>query len=418
MPRVKLTARSIEKLTPADGQAQTDYFDEDSRGLAVRVGTTGTKVFYLFYRFGRQFKRYKVGVYPDLSLSRARDEAEKLRYQINHQGKDPAEQRQTDRTAETVKDVANAFMAKYSTAERKKSWKEDKRILERYVIPEIGLKLARNVERHHIRTMLDPIAERAPVMANRVLACTRKLFKWAMDEDYTINNPCVGISAPGGEEKARERTLNNAELKAVWNASTEEDLGAILQLQLLTLARIGEIVRMKWTDIDFDKATWTQPDSKNGRQHIVPLSPKAVSILKKLKTTAEAKAKKKAEAKGTKPDQEMSPWVFEGRGTKRSVVEFQKLVGRVREAAKVGSKNVEFRSHDLRRTAASRISENGVSRVVLKKLLNHSEAGDVTGKVYDKYEYLPERRAALEWWARQLTQITTGLKSVAATQKA
>jgi integrase len=144
---------------------------------------------------------------------------------------------------------------------------------------------------------------------------------------------------------------------------------------------------MRWQDIDLNAATWTIPPeaAKNGLAHSVPLSKPAVALLRGLHSVRND-----------------SEWVFPSPHAGQHVQNVQKAANRVR--SKSGVK--DFVLHDLRRTAASRMTASGTSRLVVSKILNHVEQG-VT-RVYDRYSYEPEKREALDRWAEQLQEIIDG----------
>jgi integrase len=197
----------------------------------------------------------------------------------------------------------------------------------------------------------------------------------------------------------------------VWNALNGESLkmASLLKLRLITAQRNSEVTSMRWEDLDLEQGMWTIPGgfTKNGQIHPVPLSAPAVRILKDMKAAADAEAEKPL--KGRNEPRGHSPWVFPGvRDRGVSVTEVQKLIGRVRTNSKV-----KFRGHDLRRTASTKMTELGVSRLIVRKILNHAEP-EVTA-VYDRFGYLKEKREALDLWGRRLTVITSGLKVVALT---
>jgi integrase len=153
---------------------------------------------------------------------------------------------------------------------------------------------------------------------------------------------------------------------------------------LLTAQRRGEVLSLRWQDID--GTWWTIPAefAKNGRSHRVPLSPEAVAILARLREGAEG------------------PWVFPSPTADGPIENPQKAVQRLRTCANVRN----LRLHDLRRTAASHMTGMGISRLTVQKLLNHAER-DVTA-VYDRHSYDPEKRTALEAWDRRLAEIVSG----------
>ncbi len=137
-------------------------------------------------------------------------------------------------------------------------------------------------------------------------------------------------------------------------------------------------------------AWWTIPaeGSKNGLAHRVPLAPQAVRILKAWRANAGD-----------------SPWVFpSSRKNRPYIAHAQKAIERIVEAS-----GVDFRGHDLRRTAASLMVGAGVPRLVISKILNRVETG-VTA-VYDRHSYDLEKRAALDFWGKRLEQIVSGKRT-------
>jgi integrase len=165
-------------------------------------------------------------------------------------------------------------------------------------------------------------------------------------------------------------------------------IAALFRLRLLTAQRGGEVQGAAWSEIDLVGRWWTIPPerSKNGLAHRVPLSAPAVRILKSLK----AEAKKDA------------IWVFPStRKTGPHILHAQKAIERVVERS-----GVEFRGHDLRRTAASLMVGSGVPRLVVSKILNHVESG-VTA-VYDRHSYDAEKRSALDFWGRHVEALVAG----------
>lgn len=162
------------------------------------------------------------------------------------------------------------------------------------------------------------------------------------------------------------------------------------QVQLLTAQRPGEVRSMRWADVDLEKGWWSIPGAvaKNGQAHRVPLTKAAVEILKpRLKAAGED-----------------AIFVFENRRGAGSVAH------RGKKAASMLCKSLtfEFRAHDLRRTAATRMAEAGVPRHHIAKVLNHVEGGPAATRVYDRYDYDAEKRDALDCWARRLAAIIEG----------
>jgi hypothetical protein len=207
---------------------------------------------------------------------------------------------------------------------------------------------------------------------------TRRLYTWAIGKDLVETSPCLGLSKPGVETQ-RDRVLSEDEIRAVWAACDAEPgiIADAFRLMLVTAQRRGEVLSMRWQDVD--GAWWTIPAevAKNGRSHRVPLSPQALAIL----------ARRRERVKG--------PWVFPSPTTDRPIENPQKAAERLRERSNVP----DLRLHDFRRTATSLMTGMGISRLTVKKILNHAER-DVTA-IYDRHSYDPEKRTTLEAWGRR-----------------
>ena len=254
------------------------------------------------YRVGPRFRRHTLGRYPVLGLADARDRAKKDLNSLTD-GHDPARQKGENRNAMTFGELAADYMERHAK-KRKRSWREDQRILDVYVLPEFRKVAAKDIHRPEVRELLERIAETAPVQANRVLACVRKTYNWAISQDLIEHNPCHGITRPGDEHQ-RDRVLSEDEIKAIWQTLEAErlEMAALFRLRLLAAQRGGELATMQWADVDLKSAWWTIPSerAKNGLSHRVPLSPPAVRILQELST---ARKEEKNEQK------RLSPWVF------------------------------------------------------------------------------------------------------------
>ena len=298
----------------------------------------------------------------------------------------------------TFGEVAREYLERHAKP-RKRSWREDQRILERDVLPRWGGRRARSITARDVRRLLDDIVARgAPIQANRTLALVRRMFNWAAAPDRALvlphHNPCRGLEPPA-PERQRERVLGAAELRAIWRALDGEPApnAALFRLYLLTAQRGGELRTMAWADVDLDAAWWIIPGerSKNGRSHRVPLSPPAVAILRELW---------RARTRDVR-------WVFPTpRGSASGYRErIYKVVDRLRRATGIA----DFTPHDLRRTAASHMTSMGIPRDTVAKLLNHRERG-VTA-VYDRYGYDREKREAVGLWAARLEEIARGESS-------
>lgn len=342
------------------------------------------------YRIGTHLRRYTIGTTDKWTLADARDEArEALRGAAR--GNDPALNKQAERTADTFSELVEVYLEKHAT--NKRSGREDKRILNKYLLPKLRHMRAKDVTRAQIRSILEEIAKDAPIMANRVLASVRKMYNWAIGHDLVEQNPCFKLPAPS-KERRRDRVLSVDELKKVWKALENENSDAIadaFKLRLLTAQRGGEVLGMRWDEVDLDERWWTIPTerSKNKLPHRVWLSDPVKRILER----------RKKEAKE-------SPWVFPGRREGKPIQETKRVLESLRQASSVNN----WRGHDLRRTAASSMAAMGIPRFIVGRVLNHAEPG-VTA-VYDRHSYDAEKKDALNKWAAKLIRMVSDLKAV------
>jgi integrase len=271
----------------------------------------------------------------------------------------------------------------------------------------LGEKKARDVTRRELVALLDSIVDRgAPVTANRVHALLKQMFDWAAAKDLIPASPMAGVERPGGEERPRDRVLNAEEVKTFWSkldtADMAEPTRLALRLLLVTAQRRGELTFAAWSHFDLDGALWKIPvqllKSSHARRskpepHSVPLSPLAIKLLGKLKAlTGEGAYVLPAHA-DKKKDRSYSERVLS-----RAVRE---------NADHFGIEH--FTPHDLRRTAASFMTKLKIPRLHVEKVLNHS-TGDIA-EVYDRHDYLAEKRTALDRWATFLEELTSGKSS-------
>lgn len=386
MPRVTLTDRKIAGLKPAAGQV--DYFDRALPGFGVRVSPNGRKTFVLLYRANQTLRRLSLGVYPIVGLAKARKMARDA-VQAATIGRDPAAERHLARGRTFA--ALGALYIEQHAKRKKRSWRSDARIIRRELEAWSDRPVAA-IRRADVREVLEAIVQRgAPVLANRVLACVRKILSFAVEREWLEANVASKMARPA-RESSRSRVLTEDEIRTVWvhlDQPPPEDLPAVearqwkltraaLKLRLLTAQRGKEVVSMRWKDIE--GGWWTIPGgvTKNKLDHRVPVTAEARKILDTLK----------ADASGDH--------VFVGiRGTRQ------------RRGALADLKLTDVRPHDFRRTAASMMASGGIQRLVISKLLNHVEAG-VTG-VYDRHSYDAEKMAALTWWDNRLTTIVNGV---------
>jgi integrase len=415
---MKLTALNIETWKPT--AARQEVLDRD--GLYFIIQPSGVKSWALRYRRKSDGKAIKhtIGTYPAISLKAARSLATALRAEIER-GADPhgdkiAARHRAAEIDDSFEAVARRFVVEHQFR-RNRSWAWAARVLGLTVdadaavepktcppllVVEDGSKDQRgrrrvslvdrwgdrrvgDITRANVIAALDEIGARTPILANRMHAVLGKLFRWAEAKGISNQNPCANIER--NKEQSRDRVLNDAELRAVWVAAGKLDdpFADIVRLLVLTGQRRDEIARLRWSEIDLEERLLRLPPprTKNERAHDVPLSAPALSIV----------AGRQQRLPGV-------DHVFTiGR---KPITGFSRMKERLDAASGV----TDWTLHDLRRTVASGLQRLGVRLEVTEAVLNH-KSGSLAGirSVYQRFDYAPEKRAALEAWARHVAGV-------------
>ena len=379
MPKIKLTKRVIDELQPSD--KDQFYWDTGITGLALKVTPKGKKTFLVQYRPGGRgtpTRKMFIGPYGDVTLHKAQTEARRI-LGLRAEGRDPALEKQQAKhrnTSNKFSDVADDFLAKHASQNRTVA--ETKRILKRDILPKWGKRSVHDISMRDVNDLLDAVVARgSSVMANRLLATLRKFFNWCISRGIITASPCVGIGAPS-REKARDRTLTDEELINIINTAKQMGgaFGSIIQMLILTAQRRNEVSEMTWDELDLDNSQWEIPSSrtKNEKPHTVHLSEQAIAVVSGITN--------------------IGSFVFTSNG-KTPFSGFSKSKKRLDELSGV----TDWRLHDIRRTVVSRMAKLGIAPHVADKILNH-QSGTISGvaAVYQRHEFLEERRRALDIW--------------------
>lgn len=383
----KLTTKLVDSLPPATGK-RYEVRDTLVPGLHLRASATGGKVWYLAARVGGRNRRIKLGTYPLLSLSDARERARDVLRDISLGQFEKGNTGSPERTTPTLGEVVPQFIELYARP-RNRDWRGTERVLQKFA-PLFSCPIDQIKRADVVRVLDTMIAEGAPTRANRALAAIKKLMNWCVDRAMIETSPVAGLRAPT-KEVSRDRVLTDDELVACWHAGSNEGFPfeQFLKMLILTGQRRGEVAGMRSSEIDFDKGIWTLPArrAKNATSHIVPLAPLAIAILKSV------------------PRFQGSDLVFSTNG-RTPISGFGRLKERLDVA--VGLDAEDWRFHDLRRTMATGMAMMRVQPHVIEAVLNH-KSGLVSGvaAVYNRHAYLDEKREALELWADHVEKTTT-----------
>lgn len=384
MPKLvqqSLTELTIRKAKPAD--KRYDLFDASARGLGLRVAISGTKSWFIMRRFNGRMLRITFGRYPEISLANARLKVpEVLREMADGRTQG---QRKTD----LFKIVLEEWLKKDQA--KNKSVHQVKMAMYLHALPALGNMSVTSITKRDVNKMIDKVVDAgSPVAANRILAYTKRFFSWCKERDILDQSPVEAIKLPS-KENDRDRVLNLGEIKSFWISCDKMGYpwGPIFQLLLLTGARLKEISQASWSEISISDRTLDLPGSrtKNERAHQIQLSVQTLKILLSL------------------PKVEGQDFLFSTNG-KTPVSGFSKVKKRLDMLCGV----TNWRFHDLRRSFATHSSEKlSVSPVIVDKILNH-RTGQVRGvtAVYQRGEYLAERREALQKWGDYIERLVAG----------
>ncbi len=359
MPR--LTQRIINAAQPGT----SDYFiwDETVRGLGVRIFHSGRVSWLIQYRSTGRTRRYTLGPANVLTPAAARKKAAKLLAGVRD-GEDPSEARHAALRAPTVHDLAERYLRDH--APKKKTAAEDRRLLEKHILPALGHRRVESLT-HGDVDRLHASMRGTRIQANRVLALLSTMMRlaerWGMRRDGS--NPCCHVKRYA--EARRERFLSSAELARLGDvlrqveAEQSEPASVVpaLRLLILTGARRGEVLGLRWADVDFEGHLLRLRDSKSGAK-VIRLNAPAPELLSRL------------ERRGV--------WVFPTEDGSRPIW-LSSAWARIRRCAQLD----DLRIHDLRHAFASVGVNAGMGLPVIGALLGHRKPGTTA-----RYAHLAE----------------------------
>ena len=386
MPRIKLTKSSIDAVpTPS---SDVIYWDAGCPGFGVKVTPKGRKVFIVLYRTGgagSKLRKYTIGPYGRVTLHQARVAAQKV-FAAKIEGRDLAAERREARrriVADRVEDLLETFIVQHVSQNR--SAYEISRLLRREMgIPWAGRSI-HEITKRDVVEVISAIEQRgAPGTANKTLKVIKTFLRWCVGRAVLDRSPAEGVPMPA-KVVARDRVLTDRELAQIILAARQMSgpYGGIVELLALTGQRREEVAAMTWGELDLHQRVWTLPKSrtKNAKEHAVHLSEQSIAVL--LRTTVRG------------------PFVFTVLGSK-PFREFSRTKRQIDELSGV----TRWRLHDLRRTCVSGMARLGIAPHVADKILNH-QAGTISGvaAVYQRHEFLSERREALDLWGAHIAAI-------------
>lgn len=373
MPR--LTDTRVSAIAPPPS-GQAEHPDDLVRGLRLRVGAGGRKAWIVRTRAGTKQINKTLGPYPLISLAAARDQARAFLILLAKEG--------DVRPKRTFGELANDWVKQVAKA-KNKSWRNQERRLEIYVLPTWRDMDLASIRRADVRELIDGID--GIVAPGRALAIIRTLFRYAMTRDWVDSSPAEAIPNPSADIP-RDRFLDMQEVVRVYRAA--DFLGypftGFIKMLMLTGQRRTEVASMRWADIDLAAGTWilSSEETKSARAHLVPLSPQAIELLK--------------------ATPQIGPYIWSSDG-ETHIKGYSKAKQKLDTFLTSGGEDMKaWRLHDLRRTAATHMVRLGTSEVIVGRVLNHAPQG-VTARTYALHSYEPEKRHALTTWAGEIDRI-------------
>jgi integrase len=367
-------------------------------GLYLRVTDGGTGLWAVRYSIHTSRREITIGRYPELTLADATLKAAQIKVDVKNKIDPLAEKHRGDNIPfKTVDDLAEDWLK--DCEKRLKYPQIPRRIYTKDLKPMLGALGIDQVNPRDIRAVITSISDSGrPSISNDALMYCKQLFRHAVKLDLRTTNPADAftVNDAGGVEQSRSRALSIDELKTVFQCFrkykdqfTRENYLACALLLALGV-RKGELIAAEWKEFDFEKTLWHIPQerSKTGVAISVPLSKEVMTWLEELKIRAYG-----------------SDFVFPNRRASKRFghISPDTLNAAIQKLFKAKKLPVDhFTVHDFRRTCRSLLASAGVPGHVAERCLNHKLKG-VEG-IYDRYDYLDERREALQKLSAELSR--------------
>lgn len=381
---VKLTKALIEKAQyPSQHNGRYVLWDEDLSGFGLRIYPSGKKAFVLSYRIHKRKHMFTLGAYGRFTLDEARKSA-RIRIGDIEKGEDPLVQKRKILNLGTVEELCERYIEDRKK-EGKKTWSESKRMIAKDILPSIGSFPVKSLTFQDVDALHGKIGARSKYGANRAIevlhAAIEKGRNWGFIDRMAVN-PAGQITRYA--ELKRDRWVTQEELPRVAAAIDEHKcvyVRSAFWLYLYTGVRKSELLKAKWSDINFFRKELRLGETKNGEVHYVPLSAPAIDIIRAI------------------PPLAGNPYLLPGTGKTGHLVAITKAWHEIRKRAEIP----DVRLHDLRRTVGSWLAQSGASLHLIGRVLNHSST-EAT-KVYARFGQ-NSVRTALEDHATQILEMS------------
>jgi integrase len=411
--RLQFTKAAIQALPRAPAGKRATYRDTKIPALQLRVTPAGVKTFSVFRRVkGGGPERITVGNFRNTTVEQARKRAGQINSAIDG-GANPAAAKRAHKSEMIFAELFREYLERHAKP-RKRSWREDESKYNLYLVKSLGPKKLSGIGRNEIAIVHSAVTAQAkPVTANRVLALISSVFGWAVSAGLWDANPAKGIRR--NPERSRDRFLQAHELPRFYAALAPEPNETIRDyflLSLLTGARRANVLAMKWAEIDFERAEWRIPRTKNDDPQTIPLTPEAVAILDQRRPGATSVYVFPGGGRSGHLIEPKNGWrrifdrdelaqlaaLIHGAGRQFEAAEGESLtdaLSRAKRDAKrlrldtAKARIANVRIHDLRRTLGSWQARTGASLSIIGKSLSHKSVQ--TTAIYSRLDIDPVR---------------------------
>jgi integrase len=392
---MKLNPAIIEALELPAGVRDRTWFDETLPGFGLRLRDTGQRRWIVQYDIGGKTRRMTLGSTSLLGLTAARETAKDILAAVRL-GKDPAAEKQQtrERAAETFGVLLPRYLRQVSR--RPRSLVELERHLLKHAKPLHHHPLA-TLDRRVIGTLITRLAENnGRTVAKFTRADIIKYLGWAMKEGLLDTNPAVLTNMPTVADP-RTRVLSLSEIQEILAALPDNDYGDIVRLLIYLAARRTEIGDLQWDEINFEAAEIRLPPErcKNGKAHVIPLTAAPLALLRERARKAD---RPRVFGRGGRGNGYQG-WAFDKR-------QLDERIAAARKKADVLEPMPAWVVHDIRRSFSTHCHDTlGQQPHIIEACLGHFQSG--IAAVYNRAQYLRERRDVLERWAAYIEDRST-----------
>jgi integrase len=389
MPTIKITESAIAKAIVPAGERDIHLWDSDLPGFGVRKFESGKASCIVKFSVNGRQRKLALGKFAPGTLKDMRAEASRVLAKARL-GEDVVEKKLASNlaNASNVGELVQRYLRERKGELRPATYSEQVRYLEQYWQPLHGHAIEQ-ITRRDVVLQIDAMAEdRGKVTADRAKTALGSFYAWAIDKSIVDSSPVIGIKRRN-TNGTRTRVLSEPEIVAIWKSCAAHDFGRILKLLILTAQRRTEISDLQWSEIDFERCQFMLPPerTKNKREHLVPLSAPAMSIIEQVPRRFKREylfgdgvrgfvGWNPAKTRLDKNLPEMLPWVI----------------------------------HDIRRSVITHLNERGFAQPhVIESIANHvsGHKGGIAG-IYNRSVYAAEKRQALEAWGEHLLKLVEG----------